>query len=63
MDEPEGGRDYPRNQEEFRAFFSTERSCILFLARLRWPEGFICPSRGSGRPRAASNDRARRRGR
>jgi len=49
MDEPEGGRDYPRNQEEFRAFFSTERSCILFLARLRWPEGFICPACGHGR--------------
>ncbi len=43
-DEPVGGRDYPRNQEEFRRFFSTERACLLFLAHLRWRDGFECPS-------------------
>lgn len=48
-DEPVGGRDYPRNQEEFRRFFSTERACILFLARLRWPDGFDCPACGHDR--------------
>jgi transposase-like protein len=48
-DEPVGGRDYPRNQEEFKRFFSTERACVLFLARLRWPEGFECPPCGHDR--------------
>lgn len=39
---PVGGKDYPRNLAEFEAFFSTERDCLLYLARLRWPEGFRC---------------------
>lgn len=48
-DEPVGGRDYPRNQEEFKRFFSTERACVLFLAHLRWPNGFGCPACGHDR--------------
>lgn len=48
-DELVGGRDYPRNQEEFKGFFSTERACVLFLARLRWPHGFSCPACGHDR--------------
>src|SRR4051812_44293845 len=39
---PVGGRDYPRNQPEFNEFFPTERSCRLYLAHLRWPNGFEC---------------------
>jgi transposase-like protein len=39
---PVGGVDYPRNLAEFEAFFSTERDCLLYLARLRWPDGFRC---------------------
>jgi hypothetical protein len=41
---PVGGVDYPRNFAEFEAFFSTERECLLYLARLRWPDGFRCPA-------------------
>jgi hypothetical protein len=37
------GRDYPRNQEEFRRFFPNERACELFLGAMRWPDGFACP--------------------
>jgi transposase-like protein len=48
-DEPVSGRDYPRNQEEFRRFFSTERACLLFLSHLRWRDGFECPSCGHDR--------------
>lgn len=48
-DEPVSGRDYPRNQEEFRRFFSTERACLLFLAHVRWRNGFECPECGHDR--------------
>jgi transposase-like protein len=47
--EPVGGVDYPRNWHEFLAFFSTEEQCLLYLARLRWPDGFRC--RGCGHDR------------
>jgi hypothetical protein len=43
------GRDYPRSQEEFRRFFSTGRACLLFLAHLRWRDGFECPACGHER--------------
>jgi hypothetical protein len=36
--------DYPRNLAEFEDFFSSERACLLYVARLRWPEGFRCPA-------------------
>lgn len=39
---PVGGVDYPRNFAEFDSFFATERDCFIYLARLRWPDGFIC---------------------
>ena len=40
---PIGGIDYPRTLQEFDEWFSTEKACIDYLWRLRWPEGFICP--------------------
>ena len=46
--------DYPRNQSEFERRFATEEACREYLARLRWPEGFVCPrcaNRSSGRTR------------
>src|SRR5581483_3081376 len=49
MPRPVGGRDYPRNQPEFNRFFPTERSCLLYLAHLRWPNGFECPACGHDR--------------
>ncbi len=39
--EPE---EYPRNLSEFEAWFATEQACRDYLFRLRWPEGFRCPS-------------------
>ena len=40
---PIGGLDYPRTLQEFDKWFSTEKSCIEYLKRLRWPNGFHCP--------------------
>ena len=41
--------EYPRNQIELEAAFSTEAACREYLARLRWPDGFRCPHCGGGR--------------
>ncbi|HYJ54488.1 MAG TPA: transposase, partial [Mycobacterium sp.] len=41
---PVGGVDYPRTYQEFRSWFPDEASCAAYLARLRWPDGFRCPS-------------------
>ena len=38
--------EYPRNQMELEAMFSTEEACRGYLFRLRWPEGFRCPHCG-----------------
>lgn len=38
--------DYPTNQLEFEARFSDEEACRECLARVRWPDGFRCPSCG-----------------
>jgi transposase-like protein len=35
---------YPKNFEEFLDWFSTEDECQGYLERIRWPEGFRCPS-------------------
>jgi transposase-like protein len=35
--------DYPLNQQEFEARFSTEEACFKYLFVLRWPNGFVCP--------------------
>lgn len=39
----EAGRDYPRTYREFVEWFPDNESCIAFLVKLRWPNGFICP--------------------
>lgn len=36
--------DYPRSFPEFQARFSSESACVAYLERLRWPNGFVCPS-------------------
>ena len=28
---------------EFEEQFATETTCLEYLARLRWPDGFVCP--------------------
>jgi len=35
--------DYPRDLPEFERRFAAEQSCREYLARLRWPAGFVCP--------------------
>jgi hypothetical protein len=44
---PVGGVDYPQTLQEFDEWFWTEESCIRYLSRLRWPQGFKCPKCGS----------------
>lgn len=39
--------DYPGTLAEFEERFSTESACLEYMAKLRWPEGFICPKCGS----------------
>ena len=40
---PVGGVDYPRTFQELREWFPDDEACLQYLARLRWPTGFICP--------------------
>jgi hypothetical protein len=46
---PVGGADYPRSQQEFDDWFPDEAACIEYLAQLRWPTGFVCPTCGDDR--------------
>ncbi len=39
--------DYPRDMIEFRDRFSTDDACAAYLAKLRWPDGFVCPECGA----------------
>src|SRR5665647_2289094 len=43
-----GGVDYPRTYQEFRSWFPDDEACREYLAGLRWPTGFSCPSCGCG---------------
>ena len=40
------GLDYPRTYREFVEWFPDNKSCIAYLEKLRWPNGFICPECG-----------------
>ena len=35
--------EYPRDVMELEAKFGTEEACRMYLAQLRWPDGFRCP--------------------
>ena len=35
--------DYPRTLADFEKRFSTDDACRTYLARLRWPGGWVCP--------------------
>ena len=37
---------FPKSLREFQTQFATEDACREYLARCRWPEGFICPRCG-----------------
>lgn len=38
--------DYPKTLLEFAERFATEKACIEYLFKIRWPEGFRCPQCG-----------------
>ena len=38
------GRDYPNTYNSFVEMFTDNASCDAYLIKLRWPNGFICPS-------------------
>ena len=40
------GKDYPGNWTQFLDWFASEEACLVYLERLRWPQGFVCPSCG-----------------
>jgi len=42
----EPGEDFPRSQEQFEQWFSSEEACRAFLDGLRWGNGFECPGCG-----------------
>lgn len=44
-----GVEDYPRTLAEFESRFATEAGCRVYLAQLRWPEGYRCLRCGTAR--------------
>lgn len=46
VDHPRSGVDYPGSWSSFEAWFPDDDACRAYLARLRWPEGFVCPACG-----------------
>ncbi|NUQ32926.1 MAG: IS1595 family transposase [Dermatophilaceae bacterium] len=42
------GVDYPATYQQLLAWFPDNDACLDYLARLRWPEGFVCPGCGHG---------------
>ena len=38
------GYDYPNTYREFVKMFPDDAACSAYLAKLRWPDGFICPA-------------------
>lgn len=41
---PTAGEDFPRTWSQFLDWFATEDDCLRYLERLRWRDGFVCPS-------------------
>jgi transposase-like protein len=41
---PVAGVDYPATFQQLRTWFADEEGCAAYLARLRWPDGFVCPA-------------------
>lgn len=44
---PIRGKDYPQNWNDFLDWFATEEACLAYLEKLRWANGFVCPSCGT----------------
>jgi hypothetical protein len=45
---PVGGVDYPTTYQQLLKWFPHDAACLEYLARLRWPDGFVCPGCGFG---------------
>ena len=43
---PVSGLDYPGTFQEFDDWFNSEKACLNYIAKLRWANGFKCPSCG-----------------
>ena len=43
---PVSGIDYPGTFQELDSWFLSEKDCLDYITKLRWPEGFICPGCG-----------------
>lgn len=41
---PEPGVDYPVTYQDVLSWFPDDEACLNYLARLRWPDGFVCPA-------------------
>ena len=44
MSDPLGSVHYPGSTGEFLSWFSSDADCMDYLAWLRWPDGFLCPT-------------------
>ena len=40
---PVAGVDYPSTFQQLTRWFPDDDACVKYLARLRWPAGFVCP--------------------
>ena len=49
--------DFPRDLGEFERRFATAEACRLYLAQLRWRDGFRCPRCGGGKAWPAGGGR------
>lgn len=45
---PVAGVDYPATYQQLLRWFPDDDSCVEYLARLRWPDGFVCPACDGG---------------
>ena len=43
---PVAGRDYPQTWDQFLDWFPDDESCRIYLERIRWKQGFVCPGCG-----------------
>ena len=41
--------DFPGSLREFETCFPDDESCARWLAKVRWPDGFVCPACGHGK--------------
>ena len=46
VERPRAGRDYPATFQQLQGWFPDDQACVDYLARLRWPDGFVCPACG-----------------